>query len=90
MKVSLSYQIPRTPPAASRTRAAFQFGRGKAKTIFAGGKGFCFASALFVGGGAFRRARQGAGGMRGGFLSFGERFISNINFVKMVMIYEPR
>jgi len=23
-------------------------GRGKAKTIFAGGKGFCFASALFV------------------------------------------
>jgi len=22
-----------------------QFGRGKAKTIFAGGKGFCFASA---------------------------------------------
>lgn len=27
-----------------------QYGRGKAKTIFAGGKGFCFASALFCAG----------------------------------------
>jgi hypothetical protein len=33
-----------------------QFGRGKAKTIFAGGKEFCFASALFVLGRGFRRA----------------------------------
>ena len=43
-------------------------GRGKAKTIFAGGKGFCFVSALFQnGGGLMSAAQEGAGGMRGGF-----------------------
>jgi len=31
-------------------RRGYQFGRGKAKTVFAVGKGFCFASALFGGG----------------------------------------
>jgi len=51
-----------------------QCGRGKAKTIFAGGKGFCFVSALLVFGTECSAAQEGAGGMRGGFLSFGERF----------------
>jgi len=36
------------PSKYSGSVAGLQCGRGKAKTIFAGGKGFCFASALFV------------------------------------------
>jgi hypothetical protein len=53
--------------ARLRAGGGIQFGRGKAKTIFAGGKGFCFASALFCFWAGCSAAQEGAGGMRGGF-----------------------
>ena len=43
-------------------------GQGKAKTIFAGGKGFALPRLLFQNGGDLvSAAQEGAGGMRGGF-----------------------
>ena len=54
------------PPSILRAVRGYQCGRGKAKTIFAGGKGFCFASALlcedFV-----SATQEDAKGIRNGF-----------------------
>jgi len=58
-----------------------QFGRGKAKLFFAGGKGFCFASALFCGD-LVSAAQEGAGGMRGA-----KRWTSEINFATINASY---
>ena len=54
-------------------------GQGKAKTIFAGGKGFALPRLLFQNGGDLVSAMQeGAGGMCGGFAGLEKEKARNI------------